>query len=80
MFEADFAPFQPDKQSAVKGKNMGATLQFSHSEDSVAGNKSMPGAENQDTSEDKGQGHSIFDFFNQKKIFHREHIILMGLK
>ncbi len=66
-FEADFAPFQPDKQSAVKGKNMGATLQFSHSEDSVAGNKSMPGAENQDTSEDKGQGHSIFDFFNQIK-------------
>lgn len=59
--------YWPDKQSAIKAKGMGKTLQFSHSEDSVAGNKEMSGAENQDTSEDKNQGHSIFDFFNQIK-------------
>ena len=44
---------------------MGSTLQFSHSDDSVAGDDSMPGAEKQDTSDDKEQGHSIFDFINQ---------------
>ena len=64
-FEADFAPFQPDKQRAVKGKNMGKTLQFSHSKDAVAGNEKMDGAEGQDTSNDENQGHSIFDFVNQ---------------
>ena len=64
-FEADFAPFQPDEQRAVKGKNMGSTLQFSHDDDVVAGNKHMNGAVNQDTSDDKNQGHSIFDFMNQ---------------
>ncbi|MCL1640554.1 hypothetical protein BAX96_02490 [Elizabethkingia anophelis] len=64
-FEADFAPFQPDNQEAVKAKNMGKTLQFSHNNDMVAGNKHMKGAENQDTSDDKKQGHSIFYFMNQ---------------
>ena len=63
-FEADFAPFQPTKQQAVDGVN---TFQFSHSKDRVAGNKEMDGAYNQDTSSDKGQGHSIFDFFEQVK-------------
>ncbi|WP_343625056.1 RHS repeat-associated core domain-containing protein, partial [Flavobacterium lindanitolerans] len=64
-FEADFAPYQPNRQSAVKAKNMGDTLQFSHSEDSVAGDDPMPGAKNQDTSDDKEQSHSIFSFLNQ---------------
>ena len=63
-FEADFAPFQPTKQQAVDGVN---TFQFSHSKDRVAGNKEMDGAYYQDTSSDKGQGHSIFDFFKQIK-------------
>lgn len=61
-FEADFAPFQPTKQKVVDGVN---TFQFSHSDDIVAGNKKMEGANDQDTSFDKGQGHSIMDFMDQ---------------
>lgn len=64
-FEADFAPFQPTKQKAVKDKNLGKTLQFSHSNDPVAGNDSMQGADQINTSDDKDQGHSIFYFMNQ---------------
>ncbi|MFN5649105.1 MAG: RHS repeat-associated core domain-containing protein, partial [Sphingobacteriales bacterium] len=41
-FEADFASFQPWKQKAVKGENMGATLQFSHNKDGIAGYRDMP--------------------------------------
>jgi RHS repeat-associated protein len=64
-FEADFAPFQPGSQKAVQADNMGPTLQFSHDKDYVAGNDAIEGAEQEDTSDDEGQGHSIFDFFNQ---------------
>ncbi len=63
-FEADFAPFQPGDQKAVRGVK---TLQFSHSKDKVAGDDKMPGAEQVDTSSDKQQGHSIFGFWNQIK-------------
>lgn len=61
-FEADFAPFQPTKQEAVKGVR---TLQYSHSEDWIARNEKMKGAEYEDTSSDKNQTHSIADFMNQ---------------
>lgn len=66
-FEADFAPFQSRKQDAVKAKNMGKTYQFSHRWDIVAFDVPMPGAENQDTSNDKTQGHGILEFINQIK-------------
>ena len=61
-FEADFAPFQPKKQKAINDKNMGATLQFSHSGDTVAGDDPMPGAIQMDTSKDKKQDHAIVTF------------------
>jgi hypothetical protein len=64
-FEADFDPYQSAHQKAVKDKNMGPTLQFSHSEDAVAGNDPIEGAKQQDTSDDENQGHSITDFMNQ---------------
>lgn len=61
-FEADFAPFQPNKQKAVKGV---PTFQFSHSEDMVAGNDDIPGAIKMNTISDRQQGHSIFGFMEQ---------------
>jgi RHS repeat-associated protein len=61
-FEANFAPFNPSDQKAVKDKNMGKTLQFSHSNDAVAGNAAIPGADQIDTNTDPQQGHSIFNF------------------
>ena len=64
-FEADFAPFNPESQQALKKNNMGSTFQFSHSEDGIAGNKLMPGAVNMDTKNDSGQRHDILDFMNQ---------------
>lgn len=79
-FEADFAPFQPDKQSAVKGKNMGVTKQYSHSEDGVAGNLPMRGAEQEDTSGDKNQGHSIFDFIDQVSQLPNGTYMINGIK
>lgn len=63
-FEADFAPFQPKQQKAVKGV---PTLQFSHEDDMVAGDDQMPGAKKMNTSSDKQQGHSVFGFMNQIK-------------
>lgn len=63
-FEADFAPFQPSKQKAVKGV---PTFQFSHGDDIVAGDDSMPGAFKMDTGTDSQQGHSIFGFMDQIK-------------
>jgi RHS repeat-associated protein len=60
--EADFSPFQPDKQKAIQDPDMGKTYQFSHSKDVVAGDKPIEGTEKQDTSNDPGQGHSIFDY------------------
>lgn len=63
-FEADFAPFQSDKQKALDGV---LTLQFSHNDDMVAGNAPMPGAQKMNTSFDKQQGHSIFGFADQIK-------------
>lgn len=64
-FEADFAPFQSGSQKALEDENMGPTLQFSHDKDMVAGDDPIDGADQQDTSNDEGQGHSIFDFFKQ---------------
>jgi RHS repeat-associated protein len=61
-FEADFAPFQPTKQKVIKNKNMGSTLQFSHSGDNVAGDDLMDGAVKMDTSKDKDQDHSLMSF------------------
>jgi RHS repeat-associated protein len=61
-FEADFAPLTPKGQKAIKDKNMGATLQYSHNGDYVAGDDSMPGAVKMDTSQDKNQDHSITSF------------------
>lgn len=46
-FEADFAPYQPQKQIAVDGIR---TLQFSHKKDIIAGNKAIINAEYEDTS------------------------------
>ena len=66
-FEADFAPFQPSNQEAVKRPGMGTTYQFSHSDDIVAGNKPINGAIIIDTSNDVDQGHSIGSFINQIK-------------
>jgi RHS repeat-associated protein len=64
-FEADFAPFQPGMQQAVKGKNMGSTFQFSHKDDPFAGANQMEGADRQDTSGDATQGHGFLEFMNQ---------------
>jgi RHS repeat-associated protein len=61
-FEADFAPFQPTQQKAVEDENMGATFQFSHSDDDVAGNDAEPGAIQMDTRKDKKQDHAIATF------------------
>ncbi|NDV58947.1 DUF6443 domain-containing protein [Bacteroides sp. 519] len=60
-FEADFAPHQPEYQTAV----VNPTYQFSHSKDKVAGNGKMSGAIYKDTSSDEDQGHSIVSFWNQ---------------
>ncbi len=64
-FEADFAPYQPQSQKAIKDKNMGPTLQFSHKDDKIAGNSPMPGAEQMNTESDQNQIHSIMSFFNE---------------
>jgi RHS repeat-associated protein len=61
-FEADFAPFQPKQQKAVKGKNMGATFQYAHNGDNVAGDDPMPGAVKMDTGKDENQDHPIATF------------------
>jgi hypothetical protein len=66
-FEADFAPFGPRKQKAIKVKNMGLTYQYAHKDDNVAGDDQEPGVEKEDTKSDKDQIHSIFSFFNQIK-------------
>lgn len=66
-FEADFAPFQPSNQEAVKRPGMGPTYQFSHSDDKIAGYKPINGAIIIDTSNDVDQGHSIGSFINQIK-------------
>jgi len=69
-FEADFAPFQPGKQSAVAGV---PTFQFSNDYDPVANNKllgspfaKMEGASVQ-TDSNPNKGHSIFDFMDKIK-------------
>ena len=64
-FIADFAPYDPDSYGAIKGENIGPTLQFSHCGDFIAGCKASPGAENQDTSEDENQTHWLEDFMGQ---------------
>ena len=64
-FEADFAPLRPQDQKAIKDKNMGPTLQYSHDGDGVAGNEDEPGAEKKDTKSDKNQIHSIYSFLGQ---------------
>jgi len=60
-FEADFAPFQPKKQKAIKGVY---TVQFSHSNDKIAGNEKIEGAKFMDTSTDKDQDHGINTYLN----------------
>jgi hypothetical protein len=62
IIEADFAPYQPDEQKAIKGV---PTQQFSHNNDHIAGNLPIEGAKQEDTSSDIKQGHSIFDFYDQ---------------
>lgn len=51
-FEADFAPYQSYEQDAIKDPNMGPTLQFSHLDDNLAGNKPINGAIMMDTKSD----------------------------
>jgi RHS repeat-associated protein len=74
--EVDFAPYQPDdhahsafgSQSPHEaGRGSVPTFQASHSEDGVAGNNPMRGAEQVDTSGDTKQGHSIFNFSSTVK-------------
>jgi RHS repeat-associated protein len=69
--EVDFAPFQPDDEAnsangarnpAEASKGSVPTFQASHSDDGVAGNKEMKGAEQLDTSEDEKQDHPISTF------------------
>jgi hypothetical protein len=64
-FEADFAPYEPDKQTAVKDPLMGPTKQYSHNKDWVAHSKPEQGAEQEDTSKDQNQTHWISDFMQQ---------------
>lgn len=59
IVEYDFAPFQPNQQSAIKGV---PTFQYSHKWDFVAGNSPIPGAKQQNTSDEWSSGHSITDF------------------
>lgn len=59
IVEYDFAPFQPNQQSAVNGV---PTFQYSHKWDLVARNSPVPGAKQQDTSNEWSSGHSIADF------------------
>ena len=64
-FEADFAPFESSKQTAVRDRLMGPTLQYSHNGDPIAGNKPELGAQQQNTSNDENQTHWIGDFMKQ---------------
>ncbi len=59
--EVDFAPFQPDSYYNHADQVV-PTYQASHTEDIVAGNEEITGAEQVDTSNDSNQGHSIFSF------------------
>lgn len=68
-FEADFAPYQPFKQKAVKNVKH---LQFTNIHDDVANNKRLnsPFAVIEGNSEifiddNANKGHSIKDFYNQ---------------
>lgn len=65
-FEADFAPFQPTKQSAVQGV---PTFQFTNKGDNIANNSllgspfgQIKGASLFSVDEDKSKGHSITNF------------------
>jgi RHS repeat-associated protein len=69
-FEADFAPYQPESQKAVKGVK---TYQFSNFHDKTASNGWLlspygyiEGAEVH-TSYDKNKGHSLTDFWEEVK-------------
>ena len=64
-FEADFAPFESSKQTAVRDRLMGPTFQYSHNGDPIAGNKPELGAQQQNTSNDENQTHWIGDFMKQ---------------
>ena len=63
-FEANHAPFQPNQQKVAKDVK---ALQYSHSNDYIAGSKTIKGAEKQDTSSDSSQDHSISSFEEQIK-------------
>jgi hypothetical protein len=66
-FEADFAPYQPTKQKAVKGVK---TYQFTNYHDNVAGHNPLSpygyieGAK-VNTDFDENKGHSLTDFWEQ---------------
>ena len=51
-----------EQQKAIKDKNMGPALHFSHSSDNVAGDDPIPGALRMNASKDKKQDHSIDSF------------------
>ena len=59
IVEYDFAPFQPNQQSAVNGI---PTFQYSHRWDLVAGDSPISGAKQQATSNEWSSGHSITNF------------------
>ena len=59
--EYDFAPFQPTLQRAVDGVE---TYQYSHNNDSWAGNEKMHGAHFMKTSDEEDKGHSIADYID----------------
>lgn len=68
-FEADFAPFQPTKQKAVKGVK---TMQFTNMNDNIANNELLKspfgiiqGAENVTIGIENDKAHSIKDFYDQ---------------
>lgn len=63
-FEADFAPFQTGQQKAVEGVK---TLQYSHKDDSFAGNDPVSGETQMDTSQDKNQEHNIVTIMDDVK-------------
>ena len=59
IFEYDFAPYQPEQQKAVNGVE---TFQYSHMNDSYAGDKRILGAHYMKTKNDERHRHSIKDF------------------
>ena len=57
--EYDFAPFEPTSQSAYYGVD---TYQYSHKNDAIAGDGSIRGAKQMNTSKEEDKGHSLADY------------------